>query len=102
MPGTTQIGRPGFRIDQCLHGQRAIVCRYTCCTSIPQKVHRYRKCSFMQGSIVIDHEIELKFVASLFDKRRTDQSTSVLAHEINDLGSDVSGGSNKIAFVLTI
>jgi hypothetical protein len=69
---------------------------------MPKEVHGYGKRCFMEGRIVIYHQLQTEFVASILQQADADQPPSMLAHEIDDLRGNAAGSSNEIALVLAV
>src|SRR6218665_547429 len=67
-----------------------------------QQVNRYSKRRFVKRGIIGDHEVQPKFIATIFRQRYTDQATPVLAHEIHYFRGNGGSCSNKITFILTV
>src|SRR5688500_14445844 len=98
MTRSAEVRRCGGSIDQGLDGFGPVMRRNACGTTISKQVDRYGECSFMKRCIVIDHQAELQLFTTVFQQRGAYKSPAEFAHKIDDLGSNVTGGSNEIPF----
>jgi hypothetical protein len=67
-----------------------------------EQVYGHRKGRFVQRRVIIDHEIQLEFLASVLQNGRTDQSPAEFAHEIDHFRGGITGGGDEITFIFPV
>src|SRR5688572_9237439 len=102
MTGPAKFSRVLERIDQCLYSFGPVVGRDTCSTAMSQQINRYRKCRFVKGGIITDHQFQPQFIAMLFGQGYTDQAPPMFTHKVDYFRGNGGGGSNKISFIFTV
>ena len=65
-------------------------------------VNGFGKGRAMNGRVDGRHERKVQFVATVLGERETDETATVLGHEIDGVRSDLLGGHREVAFVFTI
>ena len=86
MTGTHKIGWFGFFIHQRQNRFASVTCRNSCRNAVSQQIHRNRKSRFFRVAASRHHNIEPQFVAAFFRKWRTNQTSSVNGHKVDDFG----------------
>lgn len=89
-------------VDEVLDGFGAVVGGDAGGAAVADEVDRDGEGGFVVGGIAGDHEFEAEAVAHGFGHGHADESAAVGGHEVDDLGGDVSGGGDEVAFVFAV
>ena len=99
--GTTEILWPRLRIDSDENGRGAISSGDSGRDAATGVDGNGEGCAEIRG-VVCDLRGQVELVTTFFGERQADQTTGMPGHEVDDLGSDLLGGADQIAFVLAI
>ena len=99
---TPQVGRPGRGIGQRADRGGAVVDRDARRAAVAQQVRRHREGRAEQRGVVLLHHVQLELRAALFRQRGAQHAAALLEHEVHDLGRDLFGGDDEVAFVLAV
>src|SRR5690606_27813138 len=102
VPGFPQLFRFRFRINQSPDRFKPIMGGNPGGAPVADEIDGNSKWRLKGCCINTYHEIQTKFLTTVFNQGGADQAPRMSRHEIDDLGCNAFCGANKIALVFTI